>query len=822
MSVRIFGLFGRLSDRRTVGFLAAFALFFVASQATAAASLPCSLPGPSDPTMSRLITVSGDLKSKLEGGYMYFPFEVPVGTTGIRVRYCTDQPENVPAGAPPSSPRHVLDAALYENHLPEAIWGPAQLRGSTGSSIHDFTVAVNPPSAPAVYRASPKGYVSGVTTRGYEAGPIESGQWALELGIAAVASQPEGDRDGTVAYGVQIELTSDSSWADHPYLASPADPDRVANPNPGWYAGDLDVHGEQEPGNALVADTLAYAFGRYGDDGAGLDFVTLLDHNNTTGHSDIGRYEAAYPNNLIIGSTEVTTYRGDIQNHFGRVVDYRTGPLYIADLGASGPDYTVPSPSPDQSIRPARGAAGIFDAIKAADGVTQINHPTILSDLVPIFDDYCRGCAWSYTADQTSYRRVDLIEVSTGPAGSHGPPFAGPNPSTPMAIRFWESAIDRGGFNANRIAAVGGSDSHYNYHRGALDPVANRTDAPIGMATTMVYADQLSAAGIRRGLRAGHTYVKVWGADGPDLRLEGIAPGGNPAEPAIIGDVIRSNSATLTATVSNLDAARAARPGVYTLGVYRNGAELLTLPLPPVGDSFSLDLPAFGPARYRLEVDRSGGAIETISSPIYLDPRVDPDPDPDPDPDTPPDCEDPPLLGGEGDDSFYGTEHGDHFAGEAGRDVGVGRSARDCLVGGSGEDRLIGGPGADRLIGGEDNDRLSAGPGGDYLLGVEGADRISGGAGADRVIGGDGDDTLGGGSGDDDLRGGPGLDKIDGGSGDDVIGADDGERDTIRCGDGFDRAVIDPTDRTSGCEEIVSLAAPRVAPAHRGSKRRIR
>ena len=53
----------------------------------------------------------------------------------------------------------------------------------------------------------------------------------------------------------------------------------------------------------------------------------------------------------------------------------------------------------------------------------------------------------------------------------------------------------------------------------------------------MVYAEELSEQGIQRGVEAGHTYVKMFGNDGPDLRLEATVPG-SPAPPGMMGDTI--------------------------------------------------------------------------------------------------------------------------------------------------------------------------------------------------------------------------------------------------------------------------------------------
>jgi Ca2+-binding RTX toxin-like protein len=62
------------------------------------------------------------------------------------------------------------------------------------------------------------------------------------------------------------------------------------------------------------------------------------------------------------------------------------------------------------------------------------------------------------------------------------------------------------------------------------------------------------------------------------------------------------------------------------------------------------------------------------------------------------------------------------------------------------------------------------------------------------------DALLKGGGGNDKLRGHLGLDKLKGGGGDDVIKADDGRRDLVVCGDGEDKADVDPKDIVRGCE----------------------
>ena len=596
--------------------MALAAIAYLAWPAGASAA-ECALPGPRDATFTQQETFTGEFTAEVEGSFVYVPFQVPAGTTAVRVRYCHDQPELLPPNPLPNSPKHVLDLGLFEARANgDALWGPSEFRGWGGSSTRDVTVSPNGFSPEDVYEQNRKAHVQGFTTRAYEPGPIPAGEWAVELGAAAVASQLEGDADGKVAWKVQVELSQSDVWSDDPYASAPYDA-LPASATPGWYAGDLHVHGEQEPGNAPMPTTLDYAFAPFGGEGAGLDFVTLVDHNNVNAYGEIGRVQADYPGKLIARSTEVTTYRGHLNNQAsGEFVDYRTGPLYEATVDDTG---TVVGVTRRRDPIPARV---LLEDVQAKGGFTQINHPTIFPSAVPTFDDFCRGCPWDYSDAETDYSKVDAIEIATGPAGLHLSPNPGPNPFTPLAIRFWEDAIDAEGLNSNKIAAVGGSDSHRAPRRSELNAVSNVTDAPIGMPTTVVYTEELSERGIREGVQDGHTYVKLWGADGPDLRLEARSADGR-GKRAMIGDTIRADAVNFSARVLNLERARAARPGAYVLLVVRNGLPFLTVPLPPSGDEATFAFPSAGPARYRLEVQRTlegVASIETVSSPIYHEP----------------------------------------------------------------------------------------------------------------------------------------------------------------------------------------------------------
>jgi hypothetical protein len=532
--------------------------------------------------------VTGRFPSSLQGSYVQVPFDVPAGTTAVRVKHCFDQPPEPIA----QQLRHTLDLGLYESRAGgSAPWGREEFRGWGGSSHPDVTISSEGFSTEAQYRAAPRGHVPGKTTRGYRPGPLPAGAWAAELGVAAVVSPSEGDPDG-VAWRMEVELSRDPAFANEPYRAAPYDA-RPARPGPGWYAGDFHVHAEHSAlGDATMTEVFDYAFRPLAQGGAGLDFVNLSDYVTDTGWREIGRHQARHPGKAVLRSSEVITYRGHLHNNVGgRYVDYRTGPVYErrADGGLT-------------ARRGARPASAILAEIKRAGGFTQINHPTIFPSAVPGFAGLCRGCPWDYTPAETQYDLVDGFEVATGPAGANsvaGDP--GPSPFVLTAISMWEDALDMG----HHVAALGSSDSH---NAGRAPNAVTQT--PIGEATTVVYADELSERGVQRAVEGGHTYVKLFGNGGPDLRFEARAPG-RPV--AIMGDTVDAPAADLSARVLN-----AGSGGPYELQVLR-GRDVVSR-TPVSGAEATVALTGAAPGRYRLQLMR-GTAVQALSSPIWVGPR---------------------------------------------------------------------------------------------------------------------------------------------------------------------------------------------------------
>jgi hypothetical protein len=432
--------------------------------------------------------------------------------------------------------------------------------------------------------------VDGRTTRGFLPGAIPAGTWAAELGVGAVVPAEEGDEDGLADWRVEIELLQDPAFDDDPYV--PASYDAApANPAPDWYAGDMHVHSEHSAlGDATMTETFDFAFRSLEDGGAGLDFITLSDYVTPSGWGEIGRYQKDHLGKLVIRSSEVITYRGHTNNHASlRYVDHRMGPVYELLL----PDAKLKKLRGDQDPR------AIFKQVREAGGWTQLNHVTTCPSKTPTGEPdpfclrTCRGCPWDYAKKETKPSRVDAIEIASGPPQLFGPT----NIFTLTAIAFWEELLDRG----EQIAAVGSSDSH---HAGTPQ---TPLQSPIGKATTVVFAQELSEQGIGDGIRAGHTYVKIFGNEMPDLRLEATAGSGDP--PAIFGDTIKGKSVDFAAQVLG-----SAEVGLELL-FFKDGVETGRAPV-PLGDS-DYAFTSSGPGRYRLEL-RRGEQILVLTSPIYV------------------------------------------------------------------------------------------------------------------------------------------------------------------------------------------------------------
>jgi hypothetical protein len=544
------------------------------SAAPAAGATPTSCPGKRPIHPTRVVT--GSFGTAQQGSYVMVPFRVPRGVSQVRVRYCYDQPES-------GSDDNTLDLGIYDRlRRGDDLWGRREFRGWGGSSHPEVAISPQGFSSDRVYRADPKGYVPGRTTRGFEPGPVRPGRWAAELGVAAVIPASAGNADGRVAWRLEIELSHRKAFAAHPYRPARYRSAPVRR-RPGWYQGDFHVHDEQSNlGAATIAETLRYAFRPLAHGGAGLDFTALSDYVTDTAWGEIGRYQPRYPKNLVIPSAEVITYRGHLANQdAGGWVDYRTGP--ILERRAGGALRRLRGPTPPRKV---------FAAVHRLGGFTVINHPRIFSPGSPS----CRGCYWEYTDRQTGLGRVDAIEVMNSLQRINA---TSPNPFTPPALDYWEHALGLG----DHVAALGGSDTH---DAGRLN---GSLSSPLGRPATVVHARDLSARSIARGVLADHTYVKAFGAGGPDLRLAAW-PQGHRRQAGIMGDTVRAGRVRIAATVLR------ARGGLdRTLELHSLGRVAAAKTFSGRRAALAFTARRRGP--YFLEL-RQGPFIEAVSSPVWV------------------------------------------------------------------------------------------------------------------------------------------------------------------------------------------------------------
>jgi len=559
--------------------------------APAVANADCSLPtnaGYSDDYLSGGTTqsFSGHFGPAMNGKFIQVPFDVGSGMKGMRIRYCFAK-----SNAADDNP--TLDLGVYGARPAEQDdWTQAERRGWSGSAVRIIGIGENGYSDATTYNSARKNYVAGRTTRAYRPGPVNAGKWAVELGAGWI------DPDGSgVDWRVEVVTSSDAGWSNDPFVPQAYTP-YTANPNPGWYTGDMHVHGEMEPGNATMKQTLDLGFKPLAQGGSGLDFVTMVDHNNDNSRSVLGAPQYSYPGKLVIPSVEVTTYNGHANAQFSNYFsDFRFSDVYRWDDDGDG----VEADSELTKVRGAIDPSSEFQKILDGGGFTQVNHPDTAKDAPAA----CRGCAWTYDDQRTDWSKVSALEIQNAAAGF---PFSNPsamNPFTTAAIADYERLLGDG----FHIAAVGSSDDHQG---GDATGIA---DAPVGRGATVVHADQLSPSAIVSAVKAGHTYVKLFGADAPDVDLTATGPGVGDAIP---GDSVTSSSLDIKINVKG--AASAVRPGPYTLHLLKDGVEIDSAEVS--GDDYDYSHTVTETGRYSFELTRqltpANVGIEAYSTPVWF------------------------------------------------------------------------------------------------------------------------------------------------------------------------------------------------------------
>lgn len=285
-------------------------------------------------------------------------------------------------------------------------------------------------------------------TPSYLPGPIRPGTWNLLLGIPNIRRDTQATYTATVRFEQGVAA------------AQPVGP--VLRAEARWYRGDLHMHTAHSDGSCMSRRqqrvpcplflTAQAASER------GLDFIAITDHNTVSQADAIRELQPYYDDLLLIAGREITTFEGHA-NLFGTVasVDFREG-------SADVPDWST-----------------LLSDAADTGGVISINHPVRPSG------EQCMGCGWT-PHGEVDYSRVQGVEVVNGIDADT--PFSG--------IGFWERLLNRG----YKLTALGGSDNH---------DALLRNSGAIGTPTTVIFADELSQAGIVTAIRRGRVFVDVTG-----------------------------------------------------------------------------------------------------------------------------------------------------------------------------------------------------------------------------------------------------------------------------------------------------------------------
>ena len=514
----------------------------VAPNTVATAQTPTCAPG-DDP-----VELDGTVTSGQARTYVELPVEVAAGTTRIEVTY--DWQESGPA---PGQAATVIDLGLWDGDGAGTAEG---FRGWSGSRLGRTST-----NQPPVF-VQPD-----VAARGYHPGPIEAGDWTVDLGFGNV---------GPAGATWQVTVTCSDPDVGEDFAPDPVDADHVANDQPGWYLGDFHMHGYHSNNNAPEwqeeVDTAR---------AAGLDFLPITEYVTGQHWAELGAVQDDNPDVVIWPGREIITYFGHASalGETPSVLEFR-----------QGLDGT--------SLR------DIQDRTLDDGALFQINHPDFFP---PPLSPFCRGCFFEL-AGEVDLARVDTIEVLTGPMlfspTDLGAPAGAellPNPFVQPAIDRWEGLLLAG----YRITAVSGSDSK------GTEPEPERRGW--GSSATAVYAEELSRPALIDALRAGHAYVRTLGADeSPEVELTGAGPNG---QTAIMGDTLVADRAELTVTV---------RGGAgQTITILRDG-EPSGAPVPVTSDPFTHTFTATrsgasGPLGTFWRVDVADSrSLTAITNPIFL------------------------------------------------------------------------------------------------------------------------------------------------------------------------------------------------------------
>jgi len=390
--------------------------------------------------------------------YFYIPFDVPAHAARISITYQYDRADGT----------NTIDIGLFDARSTGSDTDPRGFRGWSGGRRSELLISREE------------------ATPGYLPGKLPAGTWRIILGLYKVA--PAGV---DVSFKIRIETEEKRSSSPPPAprktglssagvtTASVAErgtrrtssPHKVAGRGSRWWRGDLHMHTVHSDGDWTVAELISSALN------AGLDFISITDHNTASHHAEIDRARPGSQRPLVLRGEEITSYGGHTNAWglpSGTWIDFRVRAGDSARM------------------------SNVAGQAHRAGALISINHPFVL----------CGGCAWSYTS---AARDFDAIEVWNGPWDFTDDP----------ALKMWDEILQGG----RRITAIASSDSH-------------RQNTPIGQPTTHVAANALSQTAILNAIRQGRVYLTGEPAR-PVVSFEAEAGTGKRRLRSAIGDEIR-------------------------------------------------------------------------------------------------------------------------------------------------------------------------------------------------------------------------------------------------------------------------------------------
>lgn len=456
--------------------------------------------------------------------YFYVPFEVPDETKTLTVSYEYDKREGA----------NVLDLGLFDSRFDPQEQSMRGFRGWSGGRRGAVFIADR------------------AATNGYLAGEISDGTWRVILGLYKVA--PTGvDVTIRIKFNqVDDVLLSEPNAEENKTFVLPALKKLPAPAKFGgytWFRGDLHMHTFHSDGTWTIPLLIEWA------QAAGLDFISLTEHNTASHHATIKRLAPQQKNLLVLRGEEVTTYGG----HFnvwglpeGEVIDFRVAPKDADRLEKS------------------------IEKVHRLGLLASLNHPTAL----------CGGCDWSYG----EWTRMDAVEVWNGAWDLQDE----------AALKKWDALLQEG----KRLTIISSSDTHTpplgeNPPRGAL-----ALGAPINHAGMK----NLLQGALLSAIRAG----RVWVNNAPNEQELEFSASGN-GKICYIGDECQTpnNSARISLRAKNF-------PAAAVVSIISGGQILFSETLQKSENVFTETFSIEKNSYFRVEVRDQKGGMLALTNPIYV------------------------------------------------------------------------------------------------------------------------------------------------------------------------------------------------------------